>query len=350
MDKIRLRELAGKIDKPLVSIYLPTHETSRETKQDAVRYKNLLTQAENKVKEMGADVDRAKFFAEADKLKEDTGFWNQTTGGLAVLIDKDETQIMRLHGKVEEKVVVGDRFHILPLLNYYESPNDYYLLDISRDRFVLYSYIDGYIHEMETPDIYNKFTDLFDDKDLETRTNPTRGREIGGHGHQSKPEVDEKNTEKYFRYVADELGKFIKADPLPIILFGTTENAAKFANIATHLDIYDAIDKPLHSLNQLELYEELKKKLLPKYIKKIDDRINGLNTEIGQDRGSGNATEILWEAGSGRIDNLFVSTKQAEVEKIDELVSAVIHGGGEIIVVDPDQSSFDKSIAATYRY
>ena len=48
MKNTLLRELAEKTQGPLVSIYLPTHKSSPENKQDPLRFKNLLNKAEEK--------------------------------------------------------------------------------------------------------------------------------------------------------------------------------------------------------------------------------------------------------------------------------------------------------------
>lgn len=353
MEKINLKNLAERKDDILVSIYLPTHRTSPENKQDRVRYKNLLDKAYDLIQESETSVNPDEFLKEAIELRENINFWEHATEGLAVLVDKDNTEIIKLTGNTPERVVVGNRFHILPLINYYELPNDYYLLDVSKDRFNVYTAGAEGIEELETKGIYNKFDELYDDKDIESDLHSTGGSATSFHGHKAKPEIDEKETEKYLRYLSKELTDFFKAKGNPIVLFGTVEVVSEFKEILNGgLDIYATIEKPLVSLNQKETFENLKEKLLPKYVEKVDKRIEGLQTEIANDRGTDNASRIKEDAKTGRVDTLFMSKKYDEmnIEDLDEVVANVITNGGEVIVVDEEKSEFPMGIGATYRY
>lgn len=348
MKNTLLRELAEKTQGPLVSIYLPTHKSSPENKQDPLRFKNLLNKAEEKFEETEGKESK-DFFKEAHNLKEDIDFWNNSTEGLAVLIDAERTRIYRLGGRINEKVVVSDHFDILPLMNYYETPNDYYLLDISRDRYSLFSLINGEIKEVETPGVCDKFTDLYDDNDNETNVNFTRNTSNSLHGQKSKPEEDEKDMEKYYRYLDKELGEFFKDSTLPVILFGTTDSVASFSESVDSIPIYEKIEKPFDSIPINEVVDTLREKLLPKYIERINKRIEGLHTEIANDRGTKDLEEIKKEAHTGKIETLFVSIKFEDGD-IERIVSSVMAAGGEIVLVDSDQSEFELGIGANYRY
>ncbi len=133
MENLGLRNLLEKKDGVFVSIYLPTHRTSPDNKQDKIRFNNLLNKASKEIETKYENVKPQEFLKEARKIHDDLNFWNHGTEGLAVLIDSEETRVIRLTGVVPEFVVVGEQFHILPLINYYELPSNYYLLDISRD-------------------------------------------------------------------------------------------------------------------------------------------------------------------------------------------------------------------------
>lgn len=354
MEQINLKNLAERQEDILVSIYLPTHRTTSESKQDKIRYKNLLNEAYDMVVDSGFSVNPDKLLEKAREALDDTTFWNEATEGLAVLIDSESTEFIRLTGETPKKVTVGNRFYLLPLINYYELPNDYYLLDVSRDRFNVYEAGAQGVQEMDTEDIYNRFDELFPDKDIETNIQPTRGGESSFHGHTAKSEVNEKETEKFLRYLSDELDNFFKAKGSPIILFGTTEVVSQFKEIAKNsdLDIFATIEKPLGSMNQSEVFKTLREKLLPKYVEKIDERIEGLKTEIANDRGTDNASRIDQDAKTGRIDSLFISMDYDDIDEkeINDIVANVIINGGEVVVVDEDKSDFDLGIGATYRY
>ena len=342
MKSVKINDLIARTEGPFVSIYMPTHKSAPDNKQDPTRFKNLLKEAE-------AKLDDSNILDKASELLEDTDFWNESTDGLGVLVDKDETFIYRLSGKVNEKVFVGDHFHILPLINYYELPNDYYFLDLSKDRFSLYSYKNGKLNEKD-PDIYDSFHDLSDDKDIETEGSaPTRGKSDAVHDYHTASDIEEKERENYFRYLADELKKFLTRKDSKLILFGTTENVVEFQNMAD-FEIYGTIEKPFDSIKHDEVYDELKEALLPKYIKNMEERLDGLRTEIGQDRGTDNLSRIVEDSVNSRVDVLYVSNDTEKTEEIDKLVSNVLLNGGEVVVIDTQYQDFNKEAGAKYRY
>ncbi len=51
ISKQTILDLARKSNDVCVSIYLPTHKMGEEVQQDPIRYKNLLVEAEKKLKE-----------------------------------------------------------------------------------------------------------------------------------------------------------------------------------------------------------------------------------------------------------------------------------------------------------
>lgn len=350
MDRLELKQLAGKKDGVFVSIYLPTHRNTPENKQDRIRFKNLLNQVAAELKERFPTVNGSELLKEAEDLHADGNFWNYTRDGLAFLLSEGEVDVIKLEGKVPERVVVGQRFHLLPLLNYYEFMNATYVLDISKDRFKLYFGNHEGIKEIETPDIRQRFSELYNDKD-----NQSAMQSAGGmlHGQKSKSEIDNIETEKYLRYVAKELGQFIKERPAPVVLFGTTEVVSEFKELARNeLKITKVIDKPLLALNNQEIYNELKEILLPRFEKEMEELLEKLQLEISQDRGTDNVSRIVEDAKTGRIEVLFTKATLPDLEEdvFDRLIQDVLLTDGDVVVIDEERTAFPMGLGAIYRY
>ncbi len=53
LQKDELKTLIQKPEGPCVSIYMPTHRAFPDTKQDPIRFKNLLREAEERLKQAG---------------------------------------------------------------------------------------------------------------------------------------------------------------------------------------------------------------------------------------------------------------------------------------------------------
>lgn len=344
----KIIDLAKKNEKYLVSIYMPTH-FGAESQQDPIRLNNLIKKSKNIIStKEDSKINVDEFFNEVEQLIEDNDFWNHNTNALGILIDNNETHIFRLNGSIEEEVFVGEHFDIVPLIDYYEVANDYYFLDLSKDRFSLYSYKDGKLNETDN-EIYNKFTDLFDDKDMENEGSPTKGKSDSVHGYHTSSSVEEKERDKYFRYLADELETFIQNKEEKLVLFGTTENISEFKYLVD-FEIYATIEKPLISIDKKDLYNVLKDNLLDKYIANIDERVDGLMTEIGQERGNDDIYRIKIDAQKGRIETLFLARDLEHDAELNRLVSDVYNAGGEVVIVDRNYNNFDIEAGANYRY
>jgi hypothetical protein len=76
LSKKELEELTGRPEGPCASIYLPTHRTGVETRQDPIRLKNLLGQARERLVARGlrtTEVD--KILEPAQGLLKNELFW-----------------------------------------------------------------------------------------------------------------------------------------------------------------------------------------------------------------------------------------------------------------------------------
>lgn len=345
MANIDVKEMAKAKGGIFVSIYLPTHRNAPENKQDRIRFKNLINQAEKELEDKFGLRNPSNFLKEAEKLYQDVMFWTHATDGLALLIDEKSTQISKLVGKIPERLVVGDRFHLLPLLNYYEFMNESYILDIAKDRFRLYFGSQEGIIEVETADIAQNFDELFDDTDTQGTTHYSR--------RSSPSALEELETEKYLRYVAKSLAEFRREQNIPLLVFGTTEVLSLFREYSKgELDIFRMIDKPLGSMHINEIYDELKEVLLPRYEKEIESHLIDLNDEIARDRGTDNESLVLREAPTGRIETLFIAADMGGLieEEADKLVQNVLTTDGRVILIDEGITPFPMGVGAIFRY
>ncbi|NLY35804.1 MAG: hypothetical protein GX046_01065 [Tissierellia bacterium] len=345
MANINIKELAKTNGGIYVSMYLPTHRNAPENKQDRIRFKNLINQAEKELQDNFALKNPLTFLKEAEKLYQDVMFWTHASDGLALLISEDNTRILKLEGHIPERLVVGSRFHLLPLLNYYEFMNESYILDIAKDRFKLYYGGQEGIIEVETAEIDQSFNELFDDRDIQSDNHHSM--------RSSKSELNELETEKYLRYVAKGLGKFMRGESMPLLVFGTTEVVSDFKEYSKgELDIYRFFDKPLGSLNLNEIYQKLKEILLPRYEREIESYLSVLNDEIARDRGTDNESLVLREAPSGRIESLFIASDMGGLieEEADKLIQNVITTDGKVILIDESITPFPMGVGAIFRY
>jgi hypothetical protein len=112
-----LRSVLADSQAPAVSIFVPTHRAGQEIRQDPIRLKNLVNQAQDQLIKEGTRPAEARSLLEPlAGLMEDAAFWRHQTGGLALFRSPDVFRTYRLPFQVGEFVAVSDRFYIKPLL------------------------------------------------------------------------------------------------------------------------------------------------------------------------------------------------------------------------------------------
>lgn len=121
---------------PCVSLYLPTARAGREAAENPKRFKNLLRRAEQ---ELGAprskpepELDGSSEVLEpARALLDQDALWATPADGLAVFVGGGVFGWFRVPVTVPERVVVGERFHVAPLVSLFTSDGRFYLLTLS---------------------------------------------------------------------------------------------------------------------------------------------------------------------------------------------------------------------------
>jgi len=102
---------------PCVSLFLPTHRAGPEVQQAPIRLKNLLRQA---IQDLQTDGVRAptikRLLAPLWRLVDDGLFWQYQSDGLALYSRPGWWRSFRVPLDLPELAVVGDRFHVSPLL------------------------------------------------------------------------------------------------------------------------------------------------------------------------------------------------------------------------------------------
>ncbi|NLJ93914.1 MAG: hypothetical protein GX326_00240 [Clostridiaceae bacterium] len=146
----------------------------------------------------------------------------------------DQHLVFDLNQNVKESVTINDLPFLLPLIETTQKVENHFVLDISKDRFQLWFSNGVKLFPIEE-DVAKSFSELFDDLDSNADVNfgSYRGKVPTYHGHRAKPEEDEKNKEKYFRYMDNQLSTYFKNHDLKVILGGTTENIADWKSRAT---------------------------------------------------------------------------------------------------------------------
>ena len=119
---------------PCVSIYMPTRANGPATREDLVRYQNLLRGVENDLILRGfAVVNAGELLADAKALIEDETFWRTESEGLALFIAPDFFVARRVPCAVRTAYRIDKRFHVAPLLPLVDATRRFFILALNQD-------------------------------------------------------------------------------------------------------------------------------------------------------------------------------------------------------------------------
>jgi hypothetical protein len=145
-DDLKVLLLKGR--PPCVSFFLPTHRGGGEA--DPIGWKNLLGRAEEGLARRGLRPAQAReLLGPARYLLDDAAFWKTTSDGLAYFVSPGAVRSYRLPTPFAEQVVVGDRFHVSPLLPLLSGDGRYYVLALSQNRVRLLQGTALGLHEVD---------------------------------------------------------------------------------------------------------------------------------------------------------------------------------------------------------
>lgn len=124
---------------PALSITLPTHIAGREVRQDPVRLRNLAGDALDQLMNRGMRrPDAERLLEPVTALMRDEEFWRHQDRSLAVFVAEGVSRVFRVPLELEERVVVGRGFDVLPLLPLLAEDAPFLVLTVSAGDARLY--------------------------------------------------------------------------------------------------------------------------------------------------------------------------------------------------------------------
>jgi hypothetical protein len=312
------KELA-RIRQPLsISIYIPTHRSGQEVNEkiDQINLKNQIQQVVRELKDRQLDDGEIEqLIGPVNKLVNDSGFWHNQAGGLAIFCYQNSFEYYILPIEFQEFTYVSDHLYLKPLISYLNDNCTYYLLALSLSEAKIYEGFSHQIREIDVPDLLpEKLEEVvgydFKETHLQFRTGQTGTETTLYHGH-GKGKEDEKNEiKKYFREVNNGLMKVIKNRKRPLVvatvdyLFPIYKEVNEYQNlwkgfIAGNPENEDP--ELLHNNAMALLQDYFSKKRLhfwDVYDKAIKDNLVSFNEE-----------EIILAAFDGRIKTLFADSR-----------------------------------------
>ncbi|MGF1935957.1 MAG: hypothetical protein RM347_016490 [Nostoc sp. ChiQUE02] len=390
MQLISREEIKTLIEQPkgnCVSIYMPTHPAGAEVRQDPIRFKNLVKEAETRLIDAGLEQKEAIALLEKSHEIDTQEFWEQMgEQGLAIFISENIFRYYTLPIDFQELVVVTDRFHIKPLLPILNGNGRFYMLALSQKDVRFFEGTRYSFNQIEVENIPKSLDEALLEDEIQKGVQHRIGTSKRGaanasmhpgtfHG-QGSPDRDKRQEDiLQFCYAIDEaLHEKLREQKAPLVFAGVEYLFPIYQEANTYQYLMDeAITGNPEILSAQELHNEAWAIVEADFQKSQQGVLEQFHELFGGDSGkaSNNLQEIVSAAYYQRVDSLLVAVGQqkwglfdptsetvylhpeketGDEDLLDFVAAHTLLNGGTVYAVPPEQIPYSTPVAAIYRY
>jgi len=380
ISKRQLNQLLSKASHPCVSIYLPIKRGGAETDENRIRLKNLLVQTQSKLQQCGLRLPEVRRLVEPiHDLVAEGDLRQPKSNGVAVLRTFDQTWRFYLPHDCPELALVGECFHIKPLLPLVSGNERFFLLTLAQNGVRLFRGDRSKLEEVEVPRLPADMPDALrfddDEKQLQFHTRAPAGagkRPAVFHGHGVGKDNARTNLLRYARRVDRAIVPLLNAQPAPLVLAAVEYLLPIYREANRYGDLVDvAVLGNPQQLSHEELHARAWKLVEPRYSKGIEPVVDRYRAGLARDQASNNVVEVVLAANTGRVESLLIALERHEWGRFDAAaghvtaepqpgprsedllnlaaVSTLLHGGA-VHAVSSQAMPDDASVAAVFRY
>jgi hypothetical protein len=378
--KNELRTLVEKQKSWCVSIFMPAHRAKPETKQDPIRFKNLLRQAERQLQTAGLRALKIKeLLKPAQQLLNNSFFWEYQSDGLAVFISSEISKSYRLPIRFKKLVVVSERFHIKPLLQLFSADGRFYIFALSQKQVRLLQGTHYSATEVELEGIPKSIADVLKyyetEKQLQfhTRTPGKTGRRAAiFHGHGAGKDDAKKNILLYFQQINKGLHTLLREEQAPLVLAGVDYLLSIYKEASTYPYLIDQVVKGNpENLSPAELHTRAWPIVKSLFSQAQEQAVTRYRRLVGTKRASHDLKVIIPAAYHGRVETLFTTVgiqrwgvfnantnaihfhrnaRPGDGDLMDLAAVYALLNGGTVYAVAPKRMPEATLVAAIFRY
>jgi hypothetical protein len=378
----QLKNLAGQTASPSISIFLPTHRAGQDTRQDPIRFKNLLRDAEKQFLDSGMGPREVSMLLQpAQALLTDPYFWSHQYEGLAVFMTAEDFHSYRLPFRVEELLIIARSYYVKPVLPLFTNNGHYYILAVSQDGVRLFEGTRHSVGQIDLPDgtPVNLEEALKLDgrqKSLQMHTGSPPGGIGDGTFHGQGPGEEEQKVwiEQYLNLVDTGLKDIFREQQAPLVLAGVDYLLPIYRKVSEYANIMqEGITGSPEYLRPEELQEQAWTIVEPYFHQETEKAVEQYQQFADTDKSTDTVEEIVAAAFNGRVDKLILSVedqvwgsfdpdtgkvildpegqgKQDNLALLDFAAMKTLQNGGAVYALARDEMPTDSPVAAVFRY
>nr|WP_298114917.1 hypothetical protein [uncultured Pseudomonas sp.] len=382
LNRAQLKQLLSECKAPCISLYQPTHRSIPERQQDQIRFKNLLRQLHERVRQQTPE-QADELLHPLQALLDEPEFWEHASDGIAVFSAPGTFRAYHLQHPVAEHATVDRHPHLRPLLQFAQSVQRFQILCLSRDSIRLFEGNREALDELPLATPVPRTLEQVLGSELTEKGQSgfpqgfgragERGDsmqvESGGRGKQD--EID-RDRDRYFRAVDQAiLDQHSHPAELPLILAALPEHRTHFRRISRNPMLMDeSIDCDPSALSPDELRDKAWQAMQPRYLERLAHLLDRYGEAQAQGLASDKLEAIAQAIVANRVATLLVEAErdirgyierdcgQVQVatetqdapDLLDDLSAWVLEFGGEVLVMPREQMPSKSGAAAIYRF
>lgn len=323
-----IEDLFAVSTKPCLSLYLPTHRTQPERRDDYTRFHQLVRELTNSLKNGFGQAEIDMLMAPFHDIDRDEKFWNQRRAGIAMFRAPGVFITQHLDRSVPELAIVADTFHVKPLFRLLQTAEDYFVLCITKETAQLFvGNRDGLepvpVRGSEVLSIENILGTELTMRGFAIANSGGMRRFVGYTTTSDEVELD---TQRFYRAVDRILLDEVSAiDELPLVVAGLTEQCVVYQSVSKNPRLVeDFINVNPLRLTLRDLTQRTWQVMEPHVREKSNALLEAYVEAAAHNGGIEGVFNIAHAAAEGRIQTLFVEDNRQVPGKIDEQTGNVV--------------------------
>lgn len=378
-----LRSLAAHDGAPAISIYIPTHRSGRETREDPIRLKNAFAEVDTRLRsarpwKLSAG-EVQTLLNPVRSLIDRAEFWRRQGDSLAILLSGETIHVLRLPITVEQVIHIGRRFHVTPLVQASEGGAEFYVLALSRQHVRLLHGSATGVAEVDLADLPAGVDDIFlaEEKSDQLQFH-SYGTGTGGgqtavfHGQGGVDRQQREHTLHFLRLVNGAVCRSLHDSNAPLILAGEVllHSLYREVNEYRHL-LNECVEGNPDELSTQQLYDRTWPVVRDGLDRARRQQIEAVLDSARRGQGTFDLEAALQASATGRVATLVLAAGEQqwgcydaeagrvqplphEEEGAEDLINLTaiqtIRHDGRVIVFDRESLSENVTTVAGFRF